>query len=415
MSSPVRHAAQRLGALVRFEDPDALFVPNRPHQQAAAAYIHCVAEESVLDTSDAGRGGLRILQLITDRDRRGAQVFALDLEPGLRRLGSDVETIALQPGTHGDLLPVRTLGTQRLGLRTLTELRRTASHYDVVVAHGSSTLPASAIALIGMRVPIVYRQISDPRFWASTWSRRLRVAAFLRRVEAIVALSAGTSTVLKEHYWIRARPALTVIPNAVPEESFRPPSPDERAEARMALGVPVDADVILYVGALATEKGVDLAIAACAEQKTSVLLVVGDGPERSELEALASRRIPQRNVFVGSLEDPRVAYWSADLLVFPSRGGDSMPAVLIEAGLCGLASVTTDVGAIGEVVEHGKTGFVFTPGDGDAISSAVVDLMDDRERRLAMGSAAANRCSERFTIERTASVWHSLLSSVSRP
>src|SRR5438270_5385375 len=126
------------------------------------------------------RAPLKVLQLITDRDRRGAQVFALNLAVGLRALGSTVETVALGPGAHGDLLPVRVLGTRRFGFRTLNELRRTARHYDVVVAHGSSTLPASALALIGANVPIVYRQISDPTFWASSWLRRLRVAAFLR-------------------------------------------------------------------------------------------------------------------------------------------------------------------------------------------------------------------------------------------
>src|SRR5947208_34343 len=149
---------------------------------------------------------MRILQLITDRDRRGAQVFALDLADGLRGLGSTVETVALAPGTHGDLLPVRALGRRRLGFDTLRELRRTASRFDVVVAHGSSTLPASALALIGLPVPIAYRQISDPTFWAASLWRRLRVAAFLRRVQAVVALSAEASTTLTRHHWLLARP-----------------------------------------------------------------------------------------------------------------------------------------------------------------------------------------------------------------
>ncbi|MEA2685642.1 MAG: hypothetical protein QOE93_837 [Actinomycetota bacterium] len=355
---------------------------------------------------------VRILQLITDRDRRGAQVFALDLAAGLRALGSSVETVALGPGTHGDLLQVRALGDRRLGFRTLQELRRTARRYDVVVAHGSSTLPASALALIGKGVPIVYRQISDPEFWAASWPRRLRVATCLRRMKAIVALSADTSTTVKRHYWLRARPAVTVIPNAVPDERFRRPTLDERTEARRSLGLPADCEAILFIGALTPEKGVDDAITASAELPSTVLLVVGDGPQRQELEALASRRMPGRSFFVGSLEDPRAAYWSADLLVFPSRGGDSMPAVLIEAGLCGLASVTTDVGAIADVVDHGGTGLVLPPGDTDAIASAVAKLMGDPARRSAMGAAAAARCSARFTIAHTAPEWLDLLKNL---
>lgn len=361
------------------------------------------------------RRPLRVLQLITDRDRRGAQVFALDLAAGLHALGSTVETVALRPGRHGDLLPVRALGARRFGFRALRELRRTAHGYDVVIAHGSSTLPASVLALIGMSVPIVYRQISDPTFWAASWGRRLRVAAFLRRMKAVVALSTGTSATLRRHYWLRTHPPVTVIPNAVPEERFRPPTPQERARARTALGVPVDSDVLLFIGALAPEKGVDVAITAAARLPATVLLVVGDGPQRPELEAWASRHMPRRCFFVGSLDDPRAAYWAADLLVFPSRS-EAMPAVPIEAGLCGLACVATDVGVVRELIDDGVTGLVIPLGDVEAVSSAVSTLMGDAARRWAMGVAAANRCSERFTIARTAPTWLDLLRNlVQRP
>lgn len=354
---------------------------------------------------------LTILQLITDRDRRGAQVFALDLAGGLRELGATVETVALTPGTHGDLLPVRALGTRRFGFRTLKELKRIARGYDVVVAHGSSTLPASVFALIDPGLPIVYRQVSDPEVWAASWPRRLRSAAFLRRMSAVVALSAGTSTTLKRHYWLRSRPAVTVIPNAVPEDRFRPPTAEQRAHARAALGVPVDSDVILFIGALAPEKGVDLAIRASAELPGGVLLVAGDGPQRRDLEALASRWMPHRCLFVGPLEDPQVAYWSADVLIFPSLS-EAMPAVLIEAGLCGLASVTTEVGAIREVIDHGATGLIVPSGDAQALASALAALMSDPSLRSAMGAAAAERCSSRFTISHIAPVWLDLLSRV---
>jgi glycosyltransferase involved in cell wall biosynthesis len=351
---------------------------------------------------------VRVLQLITDRDRRGAQVFALDLAAGLQELGATVDTVALRPGVHGDGLAVRALGTRRFGLRTLKELRRTARLCDVVVAHGSSTLPASVLALVGTRVPIVYRQVSDPEFWASSWSRRFRVAVLLRRMDAVVALSADMARTVQSHYRLRRRPAVTVIPNAVPDDRFRPPSPPERAEARAALGLPAGSPVILFIGALAPEKGADIAIRACAGLPEAILLVAGDGSQRSELEVLAKGRMPNRCVFMGALDDPAVAYWSADLVISPSRS-ESMPAVLIEAGLCRLASVATDVGATSEVVAHGETGLVVPAGDAGALASAVTELMGDPERRAAMGVAAAALCSERFTISRTAPMWLDLL------
>lgn len=88
-----------------------------------------------------------------------------------------------------------------------------------------------------------------------------------------------------------------------------------------------------------------------------------------------------------------------------------MPAVLIEAGLCGLASVATDVGATSDVVTHGETGLIVGAGDPQALASAVAALMSDPARRSAMGSAAATRCAEFFTIARTAPRWLDVLAA----
>jgi len=354
---------------------------------------------------------LNILQLITDRDRRGAQVFAVDLAGGLRGLGATVETLALIEGTHGDLLSVRALGARRLGPSTLRTLRRVARGFDVVIAHGSSTLPASVIGLMGTKLPIVYRQISDPTVWAASWSRRLRVAALLRQTTAIAALSTSIAMTLKRYYWLRVRPAVTVIPNAAPAERFRPAIAEERSKARTILGLPVDSQVILCIGALSPEKGVDFAIRAVAEVPAAVLVIVGDGSQRSDLEALAEQLMPGRCFFAGTMEDTQLAYWAADLLVLPSLT-EAMPAVLIEAGFCRLASVATDVGAIREVIQHGTTGLVVPKANTQALVSAVSELLGDPRRRLAMGVAAAERCSERFTIERIAQMWLALLSSL---
>ena len=86
--------------------------------------------------------------------------------------------------------------------------------------------------------------------------------------------------------------------------------------------------------------------------------------------------------------------------------------VLIEAGLSGLASVSTDVGATREVIDHGRTGLVVACDDAEALASAVAALMRDPARRLAMGNAALDRCSERFTIGRVAPMWVDLLSGL---
>ncbi len=351
-----------------------------------------------------------VLQVITDTDRRGAQVFATDLHAALLASGHHVETVALAPGaTRG--LDVDVLGTTRLGAATLRSLRRRITASSVVLAHGSSTLPACALASLGVRVPFVYRQISDSLFWASTPSRRVRVRVGLMRASRIVALWSGSASTLTQHFGV-APEKLRVIPNGVPPERFAPLGAADRARARVELGIDPAVGVVACVGALAAEKGVDLAIRALADIDDAVLVVAGAGPERDRLGALAERTAPGRIVFTGSLADPRAVYAAADVVVLPSRGGDSMPATLIEAGLLGLPSVSTPVNGIPDIVVDGSTGELVPIGDLAALTRAVRGLLDDSDRARRLGGAARVHCAGRFAIDVVAAQWAAVIAEV---
>ena len=353
---------------------------------------------------------MRVLQVVTDRDRRGAQVFALDLESGLAALGLEATTVALAPGRFGDALPIDALGPSRRNPRTLPALRSIATGHDVVVAHGSSTLFACATSLVG-GPPFIYRQISDPQFWAATPSRRVRAALLLRMASAIVALSPGVAATFASHYRLPLS-ALTVIPNAVPGADFGPADPEQRRDGRRHLGVPAEAFVVVSLGALVPEKGVDAAVRAVAPLPNAHLVVAGDGPEHPALEALGARIAPGRVHLVGSVDRAADILHAADVLVLPSRGGDSMPAVLIEAGLCGLPTVTTTVGAVPEVVIDGTTGRTVAPGDERGFTQALSELALDEPLRRRMGDAALGHCQSRFTIDAIAPSWRDLLATV---
>jgi len=190
----------------------------------------------------------------------------------------------------------------------------------------------------------------------------------------------------------------------VPAAGFAPATAAARAAARSRFGLPADAAVVLAIGALVPEKGVDLAIDAVAALPGELgveLLVVGDGPERDRLVARAGDRV----TFTGPLDDPAVAYAASDVVVLPSRGGDSMPATLIEAALCGLPAVATPVGAIAEIVVDGETGLIVPVGDGVALGEALTVLVADPGRRVRLGDAARTRAKERFTIDAVGPRW----------
>jgi glycosyltransferase involved in cell wall biosynthesis len=278
------------------------------------------------------------------------------------------------------------------------------SAFDVVVAHGSTTGFVSALAAIGASTPWVYRQISDSRFWAPTRARRTGVRFILRRADLIVALSARACEDLVTYIGIPAD-RIRIVPNGVPSAGFPLSDPSSRPAARIHIGI-ADLPTVLYAGALVPEKGVDVAIEAAARLPDIQLLVVGDGPERGHLEALGQRVAPNRVVFAGTLAWPQAAYAAADAVVLPSRGGDSMPAVLVEAGYSGLPVVATPIGSIEEIVADGLTGIIVPADDPAALSDGIGLALASG---VILGAAARRYCLERFDIDVVAARWEDVL------
>jgi glycosyltransferase involved in cell wall biosynthesis len=352
---------------------------------------------------------MKVLQVITDTYPRGAQVAAIELGNELRQRGVEIETVALAPGQGGAPLRVSVLGSRRLGTSTLSRLRRRSREVDVVVAHGSTTLPACALALARTRTPFVYRQVSDSLVWASTPARRARVRAGLAQASLVVALGERQRDVLRTQFGVPDE-RLSVIPNAASDVRFVPATCAQRVEARRAFGLPLDTPVVLSIGALVPEKGVDSVVRAVAAMtdKSVRLLVVGIGPEETVLKRLADDLIPGRAVFAQVIDDAVMAYAAADVVVLASRT-ESMPGVLIEAALCGLPAVATDVGAVREVVAAGETGAVVPFGDQDQLNAALANVLSEPDRRAALGQAAVQRARSRYTLAVVAPMWKAAL------
>ena len=341
----------------------------------------------------------RVLQVVTDPDRRGAQVFAVDLGRYLATRGLEVETVALWPGTSRNPLDVAPLAPSGSRLGFVRPLRQQMRAADLVIAHGSHTLMATALASPGVSTRIVYRQISDLNFWAGTLSRRLRVRAYLRRVSHAVALWSGSARVLTDRFGV-PKHHISIVPNGVRPDAFSPATQAERRAARDSFGLDPDSEVALYVGALVREKGVDLAIEAVGKLAGVTLLVIGDGPEQSSLKRLAGWVCPGRTVFAGALGDVRSAYWAADLLVLTSHGGDSMPAVIIEAGLSGLPVISTRIGAIPTMIRDGGTGFLV-----DAHAGEIADGIRRALDLPSLGEAGRAHCIATYGIDRIGESW----------
>jgi glycosyltransferase involved in cell wall biosynthesis len=167
-----------------------------------------------------------------------------------------------------------------------------------------------------------------------------------------------------------------------------------------------------YSGRLVREKGVDLLLEAMARLEGAwKLCIMGDGPERGNLVALAGRLgIADRVTFRGLIAPSQMPemYPSLHSLVLPSR---TMPnwkeqfgRVLIEAMACGVPVVGSDSGEIPHVI--GDAGLVFPEGDADALQSTLALLQGDGALRQKLARRGRSRVLERYTQVQVARATH---------
>ncbi len=149
-----------------------------------------------------------------------------------------------------------------------------------------------------------------------------------------------------------------------------------------------DGDDIVFVGRLKAQKGVDGLLRAAADLEERVL-VVGDGPERANLESLAER-LDVDAEFVGEVPPDAVPDYlrRGKLFVLPSVRGEGLPNAVLEAMAVGLPVVVTDTGGVADAVIDGETGYIVNPGDEDALGDRIERICHDDDRREVMGEAA---------------------------
>lgn len=355
-----------------------------------------------------GAGPRRVLQVTATTERRGAELFAARLGESLSRRGWEVETVAYLPGRDGSGLDLPVLAGHRWDPRALLSLVRRARRSDVVIAHGSFLPWPGALAGIIAHRPVVYRNIGDPSHWGSVALADLRVGAPLRRVAAVVSLFPEARSWLIRHYRIRPD-RVEIIANGAPAAAFAPLGPGARTQVRASLGLGVDTPLVAVVGALSPEKAVVTAVEAIGAMEGVHLVVVGDGPDRPQVEAVGERLAPGRLHLVGSLEDPAPTIGAADVLVLPSRT-EGMPAVVVEAALMGVPAVAHAVGGVPCLIEDGVTGRLVDPSDPGALRTALREALEQRDE---WGPAARQWALGRFEHDALADRWDTLLGRIS--
>jgi len=323
--------------------------------------------------------------LVLCRERRGEYLEEL--------LAAGIEVV--EHGSAGPLYGPR--GLLAIGaLAKLLRRRRIDVLHSFLFECNVQGILAGALAGRSVRTVAGLRNMDD-----KYGPVRLRAyVELLRRADGVVAVCEA----VRRRFVERGLPAsrVVVVENGVEAGTHR--RPQDREIAREALGGRwPGSPLVVVLASLHRRKGLDHLLRAAARVVARIpearFVVAGEGPLRSELEALRDELgLGGTVAFPGSLRPVREILAAADLFVLSSLE-EGISNALLEAQAEGVPAVVTDVGGNAEVVVHGRTGLVVPPGQAEALAASMIELLLDERARRAMGAAALERTATHYGLD----------------
>ena len=299
------------------------------------------------------------------------------------------------------VVPVRIPGGPLRGhlraVRTLTRILKSGS-YDLVHAHGlraamDGTLAArragvpAVVTLHNLIKPDVSGRLTARLFgWVEPFVVRAGAKTFVPSAEMAGDLTARTGLA----------PGRIEVLHAGAGEA---PTPRRsRAEVRAEVGVSGDDRLVVSVARLHPQKALDVMLDAVASLPANVtLVVIGEGPLRGDLEAVAERLgVAGRVRFLGFRTDVADYIAAADVFCLSSLW-EAVPLAAQEAVLLGVPVVATDVGGLPELIVDGASGRLVPKNDASALAKALEETLSDEGRARRFAAAARRHYGEHFS------------------
>jgi phosphatidylinositol alpha-1,6-mannosyltransferase len=334
-----------------------------------------------------------------------------------RRLPPEEVTVLTTPHAEAAAFdaeqPFRVVRTREPVLLPTRSLRR---RIDALAAEVGAKLvvldPALPVGRLGPSLELPYAvvlhgaEVTVPGRLPGT---RHLLAPVLRGATHVVA--AGSYPSAEADRAAGQRLPTTIVPPGVDTELFHPLDDDARRQARARLGLPLAGPLVMGISRLVPRKGFDVLIRAAAllapGRPGLTVAIVGGGRDRKRLERLAaSVGAPVR--FLGRIPfaDLPDAYACGDVFAMLCRNRwagleqEGFGIVFLEAAAAGVPVVAGASGGVRDAVAEGETGQVVDrPADPQAVAAALAALLDDPDRRRAMGEAARHRAVEAFSYD----------------
>ncbi|MBU3958257.1 MAG: glycosyltransferase family 4 protein [Candidatus Omnitrophica bacterium] len=219
-----------------------------------------------------------------------------------------------------------------------------------------------------------------------------------------IAISQAVKEHLMEDFGVKAE-NISIVHNGIDINRFRVQSAEYRVQKKKDLGLG-EGPIVGIVARLSDVKGHIYLIEAMKTVLEKIpdaqLLIVGEGKMEKELKALVQKLKIENNVnFVPSVYETPEILSIMDLFVMPSLK-EGLGLSLIEAMAQGLAVIGSDVGGIRSLIKHDYTGILVEPRDSNQLSSEIINLLRDAQKRKFLGAQAQSFVSQNFSGEQMA-------------
>ena len=284
-------------------------------------------------------------------------------------------------------------------LRLAKRLARVQPQFsDIVHAHGVRAAWIAALARRRRPFPFLF---TAHNVIEGSLPARLALPIIGRHCTKIIAVSQSVADSVTACGIPSAK--VQVIPNGVDAACFAALE-NHRAEARAGYGLPETAFVVASAARFSPEKGLDVLLQAARLRRCMTFLLAGDGPHWEVL----TRDLPPNVKLLGRLDDIRPLLAAANVFAMPSRR-EGQGIAALEAMAAGVPVAASRVGGLAEMLSDGETALLVSPGDPEALASALSRLQSDSRlcRNLAESALALvqSRYSLQMMLERLTAVY----------
>ena len=355
---------------------------------------------------------MRIDLVITELNVGGAERCLTELALALHRRGDRVRVASIAPLPHGDQaalvdrLRAAGITVQSAGCGRTWQAPRAVRFFRRWFAQGRPDVVqtmlyhANVVGTLAARLAGVPRCIGGVRVAEPKPLRLWIEGRAARRMDAVVCVSQAVRTFV-QHAWGAAAPPMVVIGNAIDVGQVDAVPPADWSE----FGWPGDAAVLLFVGRLHHQKGIDLLVQAAEplldRHPEMRCLIAGEGPQRPIAEAFADRWGNSRVRLAGWRRDVLELIKACRLLVLPSRY-EGMPNAVLEAMAAGRPVAVTRVEGVSELLGERFAEQSCAPEDSRALSQLIARLWTSPATCHELGQHNRRQAEARFDLDAVA-------------